>query len=299
MEMPLDAFLTALYTIVDDWYQAHAPQWLRGKVGRKPLFSDAEVITLSLAHHWCSSRSEREWRRFIRHNFRPLFPRLVSQSEFNVRARNLCWLIERMRHHLLEQLGARRDPFRLVDGTPVHVRHWRRYSRRSLCFPEAALGYCFAKREAFYGYRLVTLCTLEGVPTDWTLIPGNADERQGAEELLEPYRNLTVLGDKGFLDEQRQAFLQQAYGNRLLAPKRANQKGRWSKPLQRCHNRVRQRIEVLYSQAKERFGLEKPGAHTWWGFLARLIAKLTGLTLAAWANLRHGRSPLGLAEFAF
>jgi hypothetical protein len=33
--------------------------------------------------------------------------------------------------------------------------------------------------------------------------------------------------------------------------------------------------------------------------LRRLIAKLTGLTLAAWINKQHGRSPLALADFCF
>ena len=62
---------------------------------------------------------------------------------------------------------------------------------------------------------------------------------------------------------------------------------------------ARQRIESVYSQAKAFFGLEKPGAKTFWGLASRLIAKLTGMALAAWVNLSCGRSPLALAEFAF
>jgi hypothetical protein len=88
MNMPTEAFLTTLYTIVDDWYQQYAPLLLAGKVGKKPLFSDSEVITLSLAQHWLGIADEREFLRWVRHNFLPLFPCLICQSQFNRRARN-------------------------------------------------------------------------------------------------------------------------------------------------------------------------------------------------------------------
>jgi len=36
-----------------------------------------------------------------------------------------------------------------------------------------------------------------------------------------------------------------------------------------------------------------------WGILSRIIAKITGLTLAAKHNREQGHSPLRLAEFSF
>jgi len=299
MNMPIDAFLTALYVIVDDWYQLHGCRLLAGKAGSKPTFSDSEVMTLSIAQHWCGFATEREWLRFVRNNHPDLFPKLVSQSEFNVRARSLCWVIRELGNWAIEQMGVRSERWRLVDGTPIHARHWRRYGPRSLALPGAALGRCAAKRECFYGYRLVVLTTLDGVITDWVLIPANADEREGALDLLEAYSNLCTLGDKGFLDQMRQAYLQEQHGIHLLTPKRKNQKQQNPKEWDLLLKQARQRIESVYSQAKAFFGLEKPGAKTFWGLASRLIAKLTGMALAAWANRSHGRSPLVLAEFAF
>ena len=124
MNMPVDAFLTALYTKVDDWYQTEGQALLAGKVGAKPLFSDSEVITLALAQHWCGFQKEREWLRFIAHNYRALFPHLLSQSEFNRRARNLCWLINALRRWVVEQLDAYAAEYRLIDSTPIQVRHY-------------------------------------------------------------------------------------------------------------------------------------------------------------------------------
>ena len=119
MNMPIDAFLTTLYVIVDDWYQTNGPRLLAGKAGAKPRFSDSEVITLSVAQHWCGFATEREWLRFVRQNHPDLFPHLVSQSEFNVRARNLCWVIRELGQWAIKQMGVRRKPWRLVDGTPI------------------------------------------------------------------------------------------------------------------------------------------------------------------------------------
>ena len=47
MNMPLDAFLTAVYTIVDDWYQVEGRALLAHKPGKPPEFSASEVITLT------------------------------------------------------------------------------------------------------------------------------------------------------------------------------------------------------------------------------------------------------------
>jgi hypothetical protein len=70
--------------------------------------------------------------------------------------------------------------------------------------------------------RLVVLTSQQGVITDWKLIPANADEREAALDLLETCRDRTIFGDKGFLDQLRQALLAELTGSQLLTPKRAN-----------------------------------------------------------------------------
>ncbi len=69
---------------------------------------------------------------------------------------------------------------RLVDRTPIHVRHSRRYGPTHRMLPGATSSYCAAKKEKFCGYRLVVLTTLDGIMTDCELLPAKADEREGA-----------------------------------------------------------------------------------------------------------------------
>ena len=64
-------------------------------------------------------------------------------------------------------------------------------------------------------------------------------------------------------------------------------------------NRTRRLIETTFAQAKGTFGLEKPRAKSVWGVLSRVIAKITGMTIAAKHNREQGHSPLRLAEFSF
>lgn len=298
-DLSVETFLTLLYCVVDDLYQKHAPTFLKGKVGAKPEFADSEVLTLMIAQHWCGFQKEATFLRFVKNNYLALFPRLLDQSQFNRRARNLCWLLNRLRHEIVKQMGALQEDVRLIDGTPVHVRHWRRYGKTHLMLPEAALGHCAAKKETFYGYRLVVMTTLEGVITDWELIPANADEREAAWDMLYEYRDLLSLGDKGFLDRLRQEVLEEDRDVILLTPKRQNQKEQNPNGWDATLNRVRRRIETMFSQSKEGFGVEKPYARSLWGILCRLIAKLTGMTIAAWFNKKNGRSPLTLAGFTF
>ncbi len=299
MNMPTETFLTTLYTIVDDWYQVYAPKLLAGKAGKKPVFSDSEVITLSIAQHWLGMADEREFLRFVRNNFLPFFPRLVSQGQFNRRARNLCWLINAMRHHLVQKMGITEATCHLIDGTPVHLRHWRRFGKGHLLLPEAALGYCASKKETYYGFRLLALTTVDGIIVAWDLFAANTDEREGAQSLLDNCHRLCVLGDKGFLDQHRQTILEEDQRLLLLTPKRKNQKEQNAPGWDALMNRTRRLIETTFAQAKGTFGLEKPGARTVWGILSRVIAKITGLTLAAKHNREQGHSPLRLAEFAF
>jgi hypothetical protein len=298
-DMSVETFLTVLYYVIDGLYQKHAPAFLAGKVGCKPAFSDSEVLTLMVAQHWCGFQKEATWLRFVKNNYLYLFPRLLDQSQFNRRARNLCWLLNHLRHEIVQQMGARQEEIRLIDGTPVHVRHWRRYGPGHLMLPDAALGHCAAKKETFYGYRLVVMTTMEGVITDWELIPGNADEREAAWDMLYENRHLLCLGDKGFLERLRQQVLQEDRDVILLTPKRKNQKEQNPVGWDQTMNRVRRLIETTFSQSKDGFGMEKPFARSLWGLISRVIAKLAGMTIAALFNKQNGRSPLALAGFKF
>ena len=87
--MAFEDLATVVYVWVDDWYQAHAADGRQGLAGAKPLFSDSEVITLLLPVDFLPFPGETQFLGFVRANHRALFPQLLSQSQFNRRARQL------------------------------------------------------------------------------------------------------------------------------------------------------------------------------------------------------------------
>jgi hypothetical protein len=56
--MDLESLLISIYVIVDDWWQEKHSEPLR-KPGRPAVFSDSEVLTLTILSQWPRFRSER------------------------------------------------------------------------------------------------------------------------------------------------------------------------------------------------------------------------------------------------
>jgi Transposase DDE domain len=302
MNQPIDRFLTQLYIVVDDWMLTRGNALLGRLPGAGPRFSHSEVLTLVIACHWLGYKSQRDFLRFIRNNHLSLFPNLLTQSQFNRRQRNLCWVLEQMRRDMAGRMNMTASDYLVVDGTPVCVRHWRRHGKNHLILEGAGLGYCASKREYFYGYRLLFLVDPEGVPLTWCLIGGNEDEREGLMKMLEDYEDLTVLGDKGFVDAERRRQLREHHNIALLTPSRRNQvcrnqevKAGWASWM----GRLRRLVETSFAQAKETMRLDRIRVRDRWGAVSQVIAKVAALTLAAFFNRQQGQPPLRLAEFAF
>lgn len=300
MNMDFDTFLIGLYLMVDEWLQQEGQRYLRSEGGAPPRLSDAEMLTLLLAHQLAQAKwRERRWLRYLGHNYQAWFPNLTTQSAYNRRARNLAGVCNALRIQLAREVSAQLPPEGVVDGTPIHVRHWRRYGRRHLALPEADLGYCAAKREYYYGYKLLALVSVSGVIIEWALLPASADERDGLEEMMCEDEQWLLWADKGLLDERRQRRLEEEQSITLITPTRRNQKRQLHPALQEQLAATRPIVETTFAQAKEYVDLEHPHAYTWRGLVLRVTAKLTALMVVAWANVRLGFSPLSFVSFAW
>src|SRR5215204_6383497 len=122
----LETLLTIIFVLIDDWYQAKGSAWMKGKVGRKPAFSDSEVMTLMVAEDYMPYPAEMQYLGFMRANYLPLFPQLLDQSQFNRRTHRLRHLVETMRRDWLMELGAGQAEKYLIDTKPVPVLSYKR-----------------------------------------------------------------------------------------------------------------------------------------------------------------------------
>ena len=184
--------LTIIFVLIDDWYQTYGVQYLKGKPGAKPEFSDSEVITLLLAMDFIPFPSETQFLGFMRANYLTLFPRLVDQSQFNRRSRALRLLVEELRRSWLIELGVFSHTNFLLDTKPVPVVGVKRSNRHSDFAGSASYGYCPSRNMKYFGYKLVAVTTLDGIPVIYELVPAHTDERKAAEAVLGYLQRLPV-----------------------------------------------------------------------------------------------------------
>ena len=281
--------LTIIFVLVDDWYQNHGIQYLTGKAGTKPIFTDSEVITLMLAQDYIPFPSETQFIGFIRANYLDLFPKLIDQSQFNRRARQLRHLVEAMRRDWLCQLGIDQHTQFLIDTKPIPVVGYKRSKKHSDFAGHADYGYCPSRKLNYFGYKLVLVSSLEGIPVLYELVSANTEERQAAETLLPYFSGVEFIGDKGFLGEEWQAQIYEQTGNTITTPKRKNQKIQHPDGFEKLLNSVRERIEGVFHEIQNTGKhLEHLLAKSRLGLMTRVIAKVTSHLLKHLLRLQFG-----------
>ncbi len=274
------SLLTTILVLVDDWYISKGQALLQGKPGAKPEFKDSEVMTLMLAQDFIPYPGETQYLGYIRANYGREFPKLVDQSQYNRRARGLRHFIEMLRREWLSELGGV-DPKRLLlDTKPIPAVGYKRSKSHSAFAGSAGYGHCAARNFNYYGYKLVMLTTLDGLPVVYDLVAANIDERQAAEVVLQHVRDCDIFGDKGFVGDDWQANIRQHTGNRVWTAKRANQTLQNPPEFDRLLNSIREHIEgTFHCLQNTGRNIERLLAKTVQGLCTRVIVKVTCLVL--------------------
>ena len=274
------SILTTIYVLVDDWYQAKGQALLKGKPGAKAELSDSEMLTLMLTQDFIPYPGETQYLGYIRANFGREFPKLVDQSQYNRRARSLRFMIEMLRREWLSALGVGEPKQLLVDTKPIPVLGYKRSKAHSEFAGRAGYGHCAARNLNYFGYKLVMLTTLDGLPLVYDLVAANTDERDAAEVVLQRVRDCDIFGDKGFIGDDWQAAIRQQTGNRIWSAKRANQALQNPPEFDRLLNHIREHIEGTFHCIQNTGrNLERLLAKTVQGLSLRVTLKVTCLVL--------------------
>lgn len=184
--------------------------------------------------------------------------------------------MESLRRYWLNELVALDEPYYLLYTKPLPMVGYRRTKLRNDFAGEADYGYCSSRKLYYWGYKLVILTTLDGLPIMYELVPANIDQPQAAETILTYLHNATVIGDKGFIGEEWQAQIQDQTGNALLTPMRRNQLLALPTGVQKRLNSVRVCIEGVFHEIQNMGRhLERLLARTRTGLTARLIATIS------------------------
>ena len=289
MYMDTETLITLVYFMVDNWYLAKGHNYLKGKPGRKPEFTDSEMITFMILKEFLQFSSERKFMGFMHGNYSDMFPDMVDQSQFNRRSRALRLIMDKLRCHFADELGTQFASLYVLDTEPVPVVGYKRSKKNSDFFGSAEYGYCASKKLHYWGYKCVMLVTADGTPVAFELVPANTDERDAAEEVLRAANPGSIaLGDKGFIDEERQEDWKKRYGVTVYTYKRKNQDEQNPPIVQHLLSKNRRQIETTFSSLDRVEGLEDHGAKTVLGLATRTIAKVAAYTFRKYLLRFHG-----------
>lgn len=280
--------LIALFVITDDICRLLYDDNSRPRArGPQPDMADSEVITLAIFTDTFFQGNEELALTHINNYHRDLFPDLLERSRFNRRRRNLTMEIEAVRRCITIDLGVEEDPYRLTDSLPIELCEYVRGTRcRSIPAEEPEdrdkwFGVIPSKRKKkFVGPRLHFTTTLAGIVDSWLLAPGALHDLTPTPELLRTYQDKLAVGDKAYNDADLEADLRREQSVLLCPLRRKNQKTQWSEAIAYALQKARRLIETAGSVLTTVFRLNRPGARSWSGVVARTATKLLAYNMA-------------------
>jgi hypothetical protein len=276
-----DTKIITAYSIIDEAMQA-----LGHQSHTLAQVTDAEVLTVAVvAAMYFQNHHERAL--FVMKMGRYL-TKPLSTSRFNRRLHSLSkagWL-----EHIMELVGhlfSQQEAVYIIDSIPVPVcnvvrAHCCRKAlvRGRLARARHYLGRCKAKRWSFYGWRLHLICTQEGVPVAFQMLPASWHDLTPIYEMTFSLpKGARVYADKGYISALVKRTLRPTVrreGVHLIAKAKKNMK-RDNTFEEWCGLRnFRQRIESANSQLK-RMGIQQLHARTDEGLSIKVMASLLAL----------------------
>jgi hypothetical protein len=263
MTADLDTLLTALYVELTDRIIPFREPGRRGP-GRPPDVTDAELACLAVAQVLLRCDGERHWLRAAPRLVGHLFPRLLAQSQYNTRLRQIAPLMEAALRWLADATPATAELLRLMDATPVPCgtsavtaktpRPVR--ARRPRVLPEPfalVLGRQAADHLHLRRDRHRVQPRDPKLHGEWDQARQTL-ERQPANR---PAPGTAVVTDKGLSGQgTEEFFVGDSLGLTLLRPARKDEKQ--PRPFPNC---LRQRVEAVIWTLKNQLGLERHGGH--------------------------------------
>jgi len=291
--MDRDHFIITVYCLVCEHYQVIKNTYPLRRGGFDPALTDEEVITMEICGEYFKLGSDKDIFQYFRAHYAHFFPHLCDRSLFVRQAANLWGVKTAIQKRLTQVSGHAYDPVQVIDTLPLPVCGLTR-APRDRCFkPDADYGYCAAKDQHYYGFKLGLRVSRCGMITDFPLLPARPHDIQMLDDLVEGFAGL-VPADKGFIDAFRQALLEERHGVIVVTPPRKNMKTSHPAQLLKACRRLRKRVETVGSHLTERFGIARIRVRDLWHYQHRLIRKVLAHTVGVFLNLQLGRAPLDL-----
>lgn len=262
-----DHLIITSYVIIDDTMRS-----LNHHSHALAKVSDAEVLTVAVvaAKYFHNNHERALWMlSHLGYLSKPL-----STSRFNRRLHAVAdWL--RLILETLGELFAGGTLF-IIDSMPLPVCRRARARRNRKVRGRDYCGYCAAKKEKFFGFRLHLVCTPAGVPVSFAIVAGGYHDLTPIHELTFPLASgAYVFGDKGYNSAPDEQTIYDESGVRLIPIRRKNMKPHdWADEYDL--KQYRKSIETVNAQL-EKMGTQHLHARTLSGFDLKIHASLFAL----------------------
>jgi Transposase DDE domain len=234
--------------------------------------SDSEVLTVAVVAA-CQCQNHHERALCMMRALHYLSGDL-SVSRFKRRVHALAdWLPLLL--DLLGEVLAKGEAF-VIDSMPLPVCHRARAGRCRKVRGAVYCGYCAAKEEKIFGWRLHLIVTPTGVPVSFEVLPASYHDLTPVHELIERIPGgAWVYADKGYNSGDDEAMIEGETGVRLVPIRKANMApNSWEERIGLREHR--KQIEVVNSQLAA-WGIQRLHARTNAGFMLKVWASLVAL----------------------
>jgi transposase len=243
--------LEDLFCSVDDFCQQFEPLWQQQLLGnglahrnRPRSLCLSEIMTILIGFHQSAYRNFKAYYiEKVQLQWQSAFPKLVSYNRF----------VEWIPSSLLPLCAYLRSGFgrctgiSFLDATCLRVCHNRRIQQHKVFKGLAARGKTSV--DWFYGFKLHLVVNDCGELLNFTLTPGNVDDRTPVSKLLQQLFG-KVFADKGYVSAPLAQQLMEMTGVELITKLRRNMKQRLMPLSDRLLLRKRAIIETVIDQLK-------------------------------------------------
>jgi hypothetical protein len=249
---------------------------------KTPKLSNLELVALDFTAEYMSIDSELQLFRAIKGTF---LQDKIERSNYNKRKRKLFGYIENIRQCMSDKFRHLSNLF-IIDSTPIAICEPVRAKRSNICATDTiqpAFGYSSAKKSNYFGYKLHLVCDENGVVHSFDFTPANVHDVNYLKDVKYNLNNCELIGDRGYISADYQLDLFNQSNIKLTVPMRKNQHNQVE--FSRTKRRKRKRIETLLSQLDGQFSMNRNFAKTFQGLTARILSKITAVTVVQYLNL--------------
>ena len=261
--------------------------------GRKPRCADIEIIALSLFQEFLSIDSECLFFDTLQSILSDLAIRVGSRRNYNARRHHFVYLIEKIRARIVKSISDDvSGAIRLIDSMPIEV---CRYSRAKSCLilkdneqSAPTFGYCATQQQLYFGHKLHCVCSASGIIHRYDLSQAHHHDINYLYDVKDEFSNCVLIGDKGYRSNPWRLTLLEYAEIELATPCRQNELIQYTMP--EDYQRLRKRVEVVFSQLVDQFSIRKSYAKSQRGLFLNVISKVTLYTLLQYINHQEKRS---------